>query len=603
MSDPRTDPATFDRHIRHISDEDLFAAFGDKWRTYDDWSTHWSAVAPLRAKFTDREFFLGPRDEVTARLAPERDSILATADRVVRHDIQGWGDVSIQHGNVVDFNAPYGQSGKYGFHYWWFAQPLLHARLLTDDPKYLEEFDRLFNQWYEQRDQVRGEFPHLDVIWYELGLGIRSRPFIEFYALPHATRSRQTHERMLKTLLGAARWLYAEQQQRGYRDGNWQIMGSYGLAFIAVMLPEFVESPAWLSLALRRLHEHADRDFFPDGCHSERVPGSYSVVAYRDLRNLVTLLGDHPASRPFRDRLTTAAQWFRDILPPDQILPAINDCERTPLPPVLRDDLASKPSMPRSIHLPDSGFTIFRSDRSHAARYMLINHGPHGGGHSHADCLSFQLHAFGRPLAIDAGIGRTYDDPHHAPWYVRSVAHNMLTVDDDDIDRPAAVGEDVIWSTAPDIEYFAATHRGYEKSKGVVHRRHITFIRSTYWIVYDLVSLSDTACELAWELHRPAAGLLVLNGSPGWAEHRAKGFASVRGIPGFTTSHGEIEWVRFRQNAPARSTSTIGVLLYPFDGAAPAVRFTNDGNRFILEHDSRTDEVTFLARGVELRST
>ena len=71
---------------------------------------------------------------------------------------------------------------------------------------------------------------------------------------------------------------------------------------------------------------------------------------------------------------------------------------------------------------------------------MLINHGPTGGGHSHADSLDFQLHAFGRAMAIDSGIGRTYDDPHHAPWYIRSRSHNLLMVDDADLNRREAEG-------------------------------------------------------------------------------------------------------------------------------------------------------------------
>ena len=76
--------------------------------------------------------------------------------------------------------------------------------MITNDPKYLDDFERLFNQWYEQRDNVTGGWPGLDVVYYELGLGVRNRLFLEFYALPQSDRAVQTHERMLKTLLGAA---------------------------------------------------------------------------------------------------------------------------------------------------------------------------------------------------------------------------------------------------------------------------------------------------------------------------------------------------------------------------------------------------------------
>src|SRR5206468_12633649 len=145
---------------------------------------------------------------------------------------------------VVDFNAEYGRNGKYGFHYWSWARPLIVSFLLTNDQKYLAEFDALFNAWYEQRDRVHGGIPSLDVIWYELGLGNRSGPFLEYYCLPYENRPVQTHERMLKTLLGAARWLYREESG-AYREGNWQIMGSFGMAFIGTILREFKDAPQW----------------------------------------------------------------------------------------------------------------------------------------------------------------------------------------------------------------------------------------------------------------------------------------------------------------------------------------------------------------------
>ena len=77
---------------------------------------------------------------------------------MVAHNITGWGGVNIQHGPVVDFNADYGRGGKYGFHYWEWSQPLLWAYMGTRDPKYLDAFDELFNQWYEQRDDVVGAY-------------------------------------------------------------------------------------------------------------------------------------------------------------------------------------------------------------------------------------------------------------------------------------------------------------------------------------------------------------------------------------------------------------------------------------------------------------
>src|SRR4029079_848905 len=137
---------------------------------YAAWADYWPNVA-RRAQFVGdlgpmgNAGLIGHRDEIAASLEPPRGYIFDRANRVLAHDIQGWGEISIRHGAIVDFNADYGESGKYGFHYWGWAQPLVHAFLLTRDPAYHAEFDALFNAWYQQRDRVKGGFDWLDVIY------------------------------------------------------------------------------------------------------------------------------------------------------------------------------------------------------------------------------------------------------------------------------------------------------------------------------------------------------------------------------------------------------------------------------------------------------
>ena len=143
------------------------------------------------------------RDEAISSLTPRKQQIVAAANTLVAHKINGWGKITIQHGPVVDFNADYGKNGKYGFNYWGgWSTSLIQANQLTGDAKYLDAFEELFNQWYEQRNHIHGEIPELDVVYYELGLGLRCRPFLQFYcsAKPQAA----THEHMLKAMLGNA---------------------------------------------------------------------------------------------------------------------------------------------------------------------------------------------------------------------------------------------------------------------------------------------------------------------------------------------------------------------------------------------------------------
>jgi hypothetical protein len=259
-----------------------------------------------------------------------------------------------------------------------------------------------------------------------------------------------------------------------------------------------------------------------------------------------------------------------------------------------------------SVHLPESGFTVMRSDWTPDARYMLINHGPAGGGHSHADSLSFQLHAFGQAMAIDSGIGYTYDDPNHRAWYNRSRAHNMLTVDDDDLDRKAAEGRNVVWASLQRLDYFAGSHHGYEASKGIVHRRHIAFARPDYFFVYDLArSTSDDEHSLDWNIHTTSDRLAVVRSSTEWTSSVASGPASVRGIRALGGDYADIPWLRFTQLIGPQRSESLGVVLYPFAEKKPQISVREiSKNHFLIDYPAGTDRLIFGnvdADGIQFR--
>ncbi len=622
-TDLREDPVYLDQQIKHISDPDLFAAMdlgragledvkravdrGDYAAAYKAWGTYRDAQTgfdyinvgiPYRTIDQAYEYF-GSRDYTAA------------AERVVAHNITGWGGVNIQHGPVVDFNADYGRSGKYGFHYWGWSGPLLWAYMGTRDTKYLDAFDELFNQWYEQRDDVVGAYTHLDPIWYELGLGSRrNRVFLEFYKLNRGRLSVQTHERMLKNFLGSARWLY-ELEKQGYRSGNWQVMGSYALAELGINLPEMKEAERWVSLGVYRIEEHLQKDFYEDGCHSERCPSSYSTIVYRDPRNLAFLLerfGDNKdraaALRPPLER--TLNHWMY-LISPLGTQPAVNDggrgrfnrdifidggraFNRPDMLWVARNLLGAdvddvvEPPAGTSIDFRPSGFAVMRGDWTRESPFMVINYGEYGGGHSHPDILSFELFAYGNALAVDAGIGVSYDDPLHGPWYKTSRAHNMLVIDDANLDRRIAVGQKPVWSSQAGLDYFSAQHEGYQ-SRGVFHRRHFLFVKpleptpesNPYFVIFDAFSSATGGRKASFMLHSPtplqrggtavfsteAPGLLV--GTPDSPAIRlGTGMAHLGGIPGHRPARQLIRWASLDLTTSGDGlVDDLAVLLYP----------------------------------------
>jgi hypothetical protein len=649
-------PSYLERQIRDIDDRDLWKALdltgpglgmvrtaaqtGSSADAFEAWRTYWTSKTQPRY-LTRMDHLLLDTDMLTdvesfrtaLRQSPdERDSILARADLIMHNTIRVWGDSIIRFGTVVDFNRQIGQSGIYGFHYWIWSRPLLMAWAITGDQKYLAKFDALFNTWYEQRNSITRTIPKFDVVYYELGLGVRNRMFIEYYLLPFPGRTATTHERMLKTALAAGRWLYELQRWEGYRPGNWQAHGSFMLVQLALVFPEFRESPEWLRIGLQRMMEHLEQDFYTDGGHSERSPRNYTMATYLTYRNLAYLLSRYGVGKDvvarIRGSMGRTIDWWIAMLAPTGEIPAINDSHRGLFPtPVLRDGSAlfGTPQVhgilrnlfgeeePDSASLPDytsrfmpaSGFSVMRSGWDPDAFYLTVNHGPFAGFHTHSDLLDFEIYAYGTPLAIDAGLGSTYDDSLYVSWYKSSRAHNMVVVNDSDMQREGIEGEHVRWGSLRSLDFFSGEHQGYQRF-GVHHRRQIVFVKNSYWFVLDDLSCSRSGDTLSWYFHSPGVlrpagsgyesasspGIRILPAGPSLPARTGKGWAassSIR-VPGKTE---EIPWIRFDQIGIRDSVRQFAILLAPFKQQSAAAVDKISGQHFVVTSTGSVDHLYF----------
>lgn len=385
------------------------------------------------------------------------------------------------------------------------------------------------------------------------------------------------------------------------------------------------------------MEEHLVRDFFDDGGHSERAPRNYTLATYLAYRNLYYLLQAHQV-RPetmakIQQTMGKTLEWWITMLTPLGEVPAINDSHRGLFPSTVLLDgatLFQKPeayAIARSLlgarsrdgsvfpsftsrHMRSSGFTVMRTDWTRDALYMNINHGPSGGPHTHADLLSFELYAYGRALAVDAGIGMTYDDPLYIPWYKSSRAHNMVVVNDRNMVREGIAGERIQWESLGQIEYFAGEHRGYD-SLGVRHTRRIVFVKPRFWFVYDELQCTRSGDTLSWYLHSPTnlipfstgyrsstvPGLLVLPTSGTFGKMTGLGTAastSVR-LPGKVET---ASWIRFDQISSMGAILRYPVLLYPFQSSPSGIRCTEEspGLYEILDGEQRNRLVFAGAR-------
>ena len=655
-----SDPAYVRQRIREISDNDLWGSMdtdrpgleevreslrnGSAGGAAAAWGAYWTArKQPSYLTQTDHLFLdtdiLTDTASFRAALAQspeERDTILARAAMILQNAIRPWGDTVMRFGERVDFNREVGQSGKYGFHYWMWSRPLIMAFVLTGDQKYPGKFDQLFNEWYEQRNSISSSIPGLDVVYYELGLGMRNRMFIENYILPFHARTPATHVRMLKTILAAGRWLFELERWEGYRPGNWQVHGSYMLVQLALVFPEMRESAAWLRIGLQRLTEHMKEDFYADGGHSERAPRNYTLATYLNYRNIAYLLEAYGAGGGVRDLIRASMgktiDWWITMIAPTGEVPAINDSHRGLFPAsILRDgarmfgrpqayailrNLFGEPGeegapLPgyTSRNMPASGFCVMRTDWTPQALYLSVNYGPFAGFHTHSDMLDFEMYAYGKPLAIDAGIGLTYDDTLYYTWYRSSRAHNMVTVNDSSIEREGTAGAQIRWGSTRSVDYFSGEHRGYRRF-GVLERRQIAFVKPSYWLILDDIVSTHTGDTLSWYFHTPerlvpsGSGFASLSGpgiritpageaypsriGTGWAA------SSSTKIPGKTE---RIPWIRFDRVTSRDSARQFALMLTPFRSREEPFRAVKMSDRYFIVNGPEYTDHMYFARG------
>jgi hypothetical protein len=652
---PLADSVYVARRIKVISDADLFGSLGlqgrefsllrkslekgDTLNAYREWGKYWRGKKQPRyvtwsaGYLLDTEMLTGYEDFRTSAGKAERETTKVLAGKILRNQIRTWGLKEVDFGPAVDFDRDLGESGKYGFHYWWWARPLVSAYVLTNDARSCTKFDELFARWYEQRNSIRRTIPDLDVVYYELGLSARSRVFLEQYLLPRERSDVRFHERMLKVFLATGRWLHALEEGEGYRSGNWQIHGAYTLLQLGLTFPECTESASWLAMGVQRLREHLLNDFTDDGGHSERAPRNYTFATYLVYRNALFLLEKHRQEQQFasliRERMGKTLEWLITMVTPTGDVPAYNDSHRGRIPvdviqdgairfnrpevhAVLQNLLRVTPPQGITVALPAftsrnmsaSGFAVMRSDWTREARYLSVNYGPYGGPHTHNDLLDFELYAYGVPLAVDAGIGATYDDPIHEEWYRSSRAHNMVVVNGRNLRREGNRGENVVWAATDPVEYFGASHGGYE---GIRHHRSILFVKPDYWVVDDQIEGARETDTLSWYLHTPTRVLPYQKGfqstsSPGITILPAQTDLHTGVGQGWAASASDplpartelVSWVRFDQKGKKDTLTRFTMLLAPFRSGALKSSFQGfpDG-RVVVAGPTYTDEIRF----------
>lgn len=275
-----------------------------------------------------------------------------------------------------------------------------------------------------------------------------------------------------------------------------------------------------LAFGARLLESELRRQVLGDGGHAERS-AHYHAIVLRD-----ALLANALARRTSDGgTLTAMARWLAAIQRPDGTVPFLNDASpdgvhfaREALS--IAEPRAPKPSV--VLALPETGWTILRSD-SHE---LTFEHGPIGPpeqpGHGHSDALSYELSWSGLRVVTDSGV-TTYE-PGAVRDFERSArAHATVTVDDESADElwgSFRVGGRARVSAAPPRQLDSGVYclRGQTLShRRWVHDRSLFFAPGKALAVFDRVRgarrdgrvVTRIPLDPAWRVELAADGIAL----------------------------------------------------------------------------------------------
>lgn len=241
-----------------------------------------------------------------------------------------------------------------------------------------------------------------------------------------------------------------------------------------------------------------DEQVLEDGAHFELSPMYHCLMTYRvlDCFNLVSNnnLFNQELLQLLKDRAEKMLAFMNNFTFRNGDIPLFNDAAVNIAPtPKQLFSYANELNLtyPHDLHLSDSGYRKLASENIELF-FDIGEVGPtYQPGHAHADTLSFELYINGRPVIVDTGTS-TYE-LNETRFYERSTAaHNTVTINNENSSQVWAghrVGKRAKTNVVEDTDFcVTASHDGYFKRFGVIHKRGIRINETEVFIEDDILN-------------------------------------------------------------------------------------------------------------------
>jgi len=423
-----------------------------------------------------------------------------------------------------------------------FLQPLAAHALLSSDAASLAAIEAAIGSWYQGNPPFRG------LGWNSgIEVALRAISLLVVVSLVGERLSPECRRQVGSILAASAAWL--ERFPSRFSSANNHLIAELAGEFlIGLAMPGLGRASRLVSSARPRLVAEATRQILVDGVPAEQSPTYGAFTAeFLLLCAAVAEGAGQPLPPALTDRLGAFAAFIGWIALDDGTVPAIGDDDEgrvltlgghetayagsvanaiagflgrgawTTVPPGFREALLGRPAatqlpVPRGLQVfAAGGYSVVNEQVGGRRLNLVFDHGPLGylsiAAHGHADALALTLAVDGKPVLVDPGTYLYHSGGAWRDWFRGSRAHNTLTIADAD---QSTISGAFNWSHKATcrLEHhragshwsLAASHDGYLKRFGIVHRRSLERVEDRLVITDQLLGAAARPARLAFQL-------------------------------------------------------------------------------------------------------